>query len=181
MRVVSTVLGVLTALTIPQWSHGAPARPVENPVRDSSGFPFVFRADAGYAYRRIYTVPITAWTASLSPGASHEPFYAYGTFRWLQGETEFGLGVQEWRVGALLEWHLRRLYLGGGWLVGKLSIDRASNSSSMSEVSAGAIALVGCEPFHFGDRGGTLFLEARLDVATDGMWGPTLAAGYRWR
>jgi hypothetical protein len=144
------------------------------------------KAQLGYQYARLHSVPINAGRFRLGVGAQNDVQAHYFTFSSFVGATETDRRVWDLRVGYEGELRLAGiLRLGLGLETGYVFVRRASIDERMWALGIGAQAHVGVDAVAWGPRDDhALYVEARIEGhihwGNADMWGPTLSVGVRF-
>jgi hypothetical protein len=147
---------------------------------------FSMSADAGFAFRQVYNVPIYAGDFELAFGGAFRSVSVYGTFGILYGETSAGLSARRIGVGANVLFPISgRVRLGIEPRSTLFTVQRVTQQSSMGGIGFGVYAaatfdLVDLDPWwlYAGVRlGADTYLGAEPTAL---LWGGTLSLGARY-
>jgi hypothetical protein len=143
-------------------------------------------ADAGFAFRQVYSVPIYAGEFELAFGGALKSLSVYGTFGVLYGQTSAGLTTTRLGLGSNLLFPIsNRVRLGVEPRTTILFIRRVTQESSMGGIgfgmyAAGTFDIADLDPWvlYAGVRVGTDVYLGSEPTAL--LWGGTLSLGARY-
>jgi hypothetical protein len=137
----------------------------------------------GGSYQRFHTVPLTSGELHGAIGGRLGAHSGYATLELLYGKTEFGLTSFGGYFGALTDWSLGRLRLGGQVRVGALSFSRVTETDDgdLASVSVGARVHVAFDVLRL-ESEDALYVEAFLrgEYYDPFVVAPGIAIGFRW-
>ncbi len=156
---------------------------VEEPPPDVKPIPPIgIRVDAGYATRKLFTIPVSGVDMGLGIGAQPSPVGAvWGAMRVYYGNTEYGLNVFSVRIGGEGELVLfDRVRIGAGLSAFFVGVGRYSRNESL--ISWGPEGRIFARVDLLQPTGFAIFARASLDGAYEfyddsAFWGPTIGLG----
>lgn len=161
-----------------------PQGPEAKPREKRRGF--TMKADLGFAYRRLYSIPILAAEIDAMFGGSTKHVDIYGGVNLLIGTTEFGLTTTRLDFGATVLFPVsERVRLGVEPLMGVISIRRATKNDSITAIGAGGYGMVTVDFAEIDPWA----LYAGLRVGAENyigstpsawLWGGTISLGARY-
>jgi hypothetical protein len=158
-----------------------PAAPPAAPPAKRSGHVVGFRADGGYAARRVVRLPTEGADLGVAFGVQPFRYFAFwGATRLFLGSTDGGLGVWAWRLGPDFDVVLDRFRIGWGVNVFVLGVRRAVRDETIT--TWGPAGHFGARLDVFQAESFALFLRGDVDAgavtATRSVfWGGTIGAG----
>jgi len=147
---------------------------------------FTIAMDAGYAYRRLYSIPIHAGEVELSFGGALKSVSIYGTIGGLFGRTEQGLLVTRITSGPSLLFPVTEKFrLGVAIRTSTVAVQRVTAGDTMGAFGFGFFGnatydVITVDPvaFYVGARvGGETFMNSKPNAW---LWGGSLNLGFRY-
>jgi hypothetical protein len=143
--------------------------------------PVGFRADGGWASRKLLTLPVMGADIGAAFGAQPKQNAAFwGSGRLLLGSTDNGLRVWSARIGGEAEAVFDRLRIGAGLQLMFIGVGRATRDQTI--ISWGPACFGSARIDVVQSEGFALFARAALDLgyevnSSSAFWGPTLGGG----
>lgn len=182
---ILSVLSFLLGLPTQAFAQTQAEPPVETrPKEPRRGFSM--SADAGFAFRQVYGVPIYAGDFDLAFGAALKSVSIYGTFGVIYGHTSAGLTTTRLGIGSNVLFPIsNRVRIGVEPRTTLLFIRRVTQDDSMGGIgfgmyAAGTFDIVDLDPWvlYAGVRLGTDVYLGSEPLAL--LWGGTLSLGARY-
>ena len=141
--------------------------------------------DAGYGYQNMFSIPsngfdVQAILAADNPRANLRVGGALGA---AFGTTDGGLHTTTTNLGPYVEGHFDRFRLGGGLRIGTFNVTRATDGTSILNLSAGIYARGTLDIIQFDKEGkGALYLavKASVDGVGTSLYGVNASLGARF-
>lgn len=168
----------------------APARTAvpPPPERDDGWFAgqrgLTFKANGGFAYRRIFAIAIVGADLGLGLGAQTRSGGWFGNLGLIVGQTDGGLDTKQIAVGGSWEAPFDRLHAGLGIEITYLSFDRVSTNNRIADLGMGANLFATYDLYLGESMALSAGLKGTVDVYSGGevgvLYGATAGLGLRF-
>jgi hypothetical protein len=137
---------------------------------------------AAYAVRRLYGVSMNGGGVEAVLGGNFGNITVAADIEGVSGSTEYGLAMNTFSVGPLLEIDVDRFRIGAGARLGVLVVDRVTTSDSLVGSTTGMFVRGAVDVLRFASDRDAVYLVAKasMDSVGGALYGASLGAGVRF-